>query len=295
MKTTLAKLISAQTPIWVLALVAASLAFALPAPAAEKKKKVDAAEKVEVKKDSTETPAAAPSNDGERVNVENIKEKYWARGDESELGVVQNRLYSKSRKIEAGLYGGTIMTDPFLNVTALGGSLGFHFNEYLSLHLMGWKSYANDSSALTLFRAYSSGDANVNRPSSYLGLEFRGSLLYGKLSVVGKSIIYYDMHASFGLGSTSTYSGNYLTPSITIGQQIFLSKSVSFNFDYRLMAYREQILEQVVTAQLGAVKGTRNNFSNVFTLGFSFLFGGASAPNSGASTSATSSPSGGAK
>lgn len=270
MRNILSRVLATQTPIWFLAIAAATLAFALPAPAAEKKKK-DVAEKVNVKPAET-APAASP--DGERVNVENIKEKYWARGDESELGVVQNRAYSKAKKLEAGLYFGAIMTDPFLNVSSLGGSLGYHFNEYLSVHALGWKSYANDSSALALFRTYSNGDANVNRPSGYLGAELRGSLLYGKLSVVGKSIIYYDLHTSFGLGSTSTYSGSYFTPSINIGQQIFLSKSVSFNFDYRLMAYREKILEQVVTATAGTVKGERNNFSNVFTIGFSFLLGG---------------------
>src|SRR5882724_4686107 len=81
-------------------------------------------------------PSLQPSDNGqgERVNVENIKQKYWARGDESELGVVQNRLYSKAGKFELALFGGLLSTDPFLNVTALGGSLGYHFSEYVSFH-----------------------------------------------------------------------------------------------------------------------------------------------------------------
>src|SRR5262245_10788021 len=62
---------------------------------------------------------AADNGQGERVNVENIKQKYWARGDESELGVVQNRLYSKANKLELSLLGGILSTDPFLSVKAL--------------------------------------------------------------------------------------------------------------------------------------------------------------------------------
>jgi hypothetical protein len=58
----------------------------------------------------TPTPTAAPTatapatgdtTNAERVNTEAIKEKYWARGDESEIGVVQNRLYSKANKVIA--------------------------------------------------------------------------------------------------------------------------------------------------------------------------------------------------
>ena len=67
-------------------------------------------------KNPATTPAAAPSgtpgaaadadvdSEAERVNVDTIKEKYWARGDQSELGVVQNRAYTKAHKWEFGLF-----------------------------------------------------------------------------------------------------------------------------------------------------------------------------------------------
>src|SRR4051812_6211150 len=78
---------------------------------------------------SPSTPAASPSaaaggtepdqaGKAERVNVESIKQKYWARGEESELGVVQNRLYSKEHKVEIAGFYGFLGSDPFLNTSA---------------------------------------------------------------------------------------------------------------------------------------------------------------------------------
>lgn len=220
-------------------------------------------------------PTAGPSGDSaERVNVDRIKEKYWARGDESELGVVQNRLYSKERKFELGLFGGLIATDPFISVQAVGGSLGYHFTEYLSLHALGFKDITGPSSALEYLRdGPLHTTANINLPKYFLGLEGKASFLYGKLSLAGKAIIYYDFHFSLGSGYTATENGTYFTPSAGFGQQIYLSRFASLQVDYRLMRYTEHIVERVIPTKLGIDEGTRVNWNNVVTVGITFLMG----------------------
>src|ERR1700745_433410 len=92
----------------------------------------------------TQAPAAEPSG-AQRMNTESIKEKYWARGDESEIGVVQNRLYEKEHRWEFSLLGGIANTDPMLTVWTLGSRVGYHFSEYFSLHLIGWKAFSSPS------------------------------------------------------------------------------------------------------------------------------------------------------
>jgi outer membrane beta-barrel protein len=216
----------------------------------------------------------AQDSGAERVNVENIKEKYWARGDETEMGVVQNRTYSKEHKIEVGVYGGVVLTDPFLNVNNAGLSLGYHFSEYFELRGLFWKEFAGYSSALNTFYETKGGVVNYNKPKAYYGGEAVGSLLYGKLSVVGKSIIYFDLHVLGGFGLTNTENGTYPTPHIGIGQQVYVSKNISLSLDYRLMFYHEQIKERTIPTQIGTVVGSRNNFSNVITFGANFMFGG---------------------
>jgi outer membrane beta-barrel protein len=262
-----------------IAFVAENLSFAAdpkkgaPAPAAAEK-------------------APAPSGDAEKVNVDSIKEKYWARGDETEMGVVQNRLYSKSGKFEVGLMGGIFMSDPFVNTSSLGGNMGFHFNEYFSLQFVGWKAYSKGSAALDTLRTVGSGQTtNYNSPNSYLGLEGNASFLYGKLSLVGKSIIYYDMHFALGFGKTSLTSSPYwadgpngaagttvsqsvFTEHLGVGQRFYLSTSTSLRLDYRFMHYNEEIYETIVTPRNGTSTGTRSNWTHSISLGVNFLFGG---------------------
>lgn len=247
------------------------------------------------KKGATPAPAAAstaPSTtDGaEKVNVESIKEKYWARGDESEMGVVQNRLYTKAKKFDIGLMSGILMSDPFLSVKALGGTVGYHFNEYFSAHLLFSKAYSGNSAALDTLIG-TGQTTNYNTPTSYFGVEGNASFLYGKLSLMSQKIIYYDMHLSAGLGSTSltsapapaasttvapgaTVSQNLFTQHIGIGQRFYLSKSTSFRFDYRLYHFTETIYETTIPTKALNDAGTRANWTNAITIGVDFLIGG---------------------
>lgn len=232
-----------------------------------------AADKSDAPADSAQTQDA--ESGAEKVNVENIKSKYWARGNESEMGVVQNRTYTKDGKWELGVFGGVILTDPFLNVNNAGALLGYHFSEYFSVEGLYWKSFAGVSSAYTMLQA-EGGQDNYNKPKAYYGSEAVGSFLYGKLSIFGKSIVYYDMHFLGGLGITQTENGNYITPHIGLGEQVYLSKSFSLRLDWRMMYYRENITQwqETVAQDRGTVVGTRSDWSNTITLGASFMFGG---------------------
>ena len=254
-------------PLFVLAAAAATLSQ-LPSARSDDTEKMLAGKKVASA--STVTGDNTAPDTGEQVNVDNIKKKYWARGNESELGVVQNRTYTKERKLEVGLLGGIVSTDPFLTVDTLGFDIGYHFNEYWSWHLLGFKDYVSSSSALTTLQA-GQKQANTNPPYWFVGSEGEASLLYGKLSIFGTAIIYYDMHALLGTGLTSTESGNYFTPMAGIGQSVFITQHISLRLDYRLMVYKENIVEKEITNQLGQVVGTRTNLSNAVVLGITFM------------------------
>lgn len=223
------------------------------------------------------SPGASQAEQTERVEVDNIKEKYWARGEQSELGVVQNRLYSKENKIELGTFGGLISSDPFLSTKNVGFSLGFHFSEYLAVHALAWKAFTSPSSALTTFEDKVHATTNNNPPRSYYGIEGSASMIYGKLSLLGKSILYYDMHVMAGVGSTNTDTskrfGNYFTPHIGIGQQVFLSNYMCMRIDYRLMEYREHLTEKNITPKLGEDVGVRTNWTHAVTMGVTFFIG----------------------
>ncbi len=232
-------------------------------------------------KPSTAKPTAVKvETSAEEVDVQKIKEKYWARGNEAEMGVVQNRLYPKRRRIELGIGAGNLSGDPFLSTYTFGANLGFHFSEFFALHLVGWSTSVSASSALKTLQSQLNTTANTNEPKSYYGTEARASVLYGKLSLVGSAILYFDAYFSGGAGLIKTESGTSLLVSAGIGQQIHLSRVISINIDYKVLWYKETILGKVSTgtgANLGKVLGSNTNLSNTISLGLSVFmnpFGG---------------------
>lgn len=212
-----------------------------------------------------------PAAEAEPIDIHQLTEKYWAEGKESELGVVQNRKYTTAKRIETALFFGTISTDPFLSVHSLGFSAGYHFNQYTSVHMIGWKNFIGPSDALKTFESETGSTVNTNHPTSYFGTEVRQNFLYGKASLFGNAIIYVDLYVLAGMGVTITESGSNFTPSLGLGQKIYLNQLMSLNLDYRIMTYGETILSKN-PATRGNKVGERNNSSDAVMIGLSFYF-----------------------
>src|ERR1035437_10116113 len=51
----------------------------------------------------------------EELKIDMIKRKYWAEGEATQMGVVQNRAYSKANKFSLGVDIGYNFGDPFLS------------------------------------------------------------------------------------------------------------------------------------------------------------------------------------
>lgn len=221
--------------------------------------------------------ATAPSEaESEVLEVEKVKEKYWAQGEESQLGVVQNRTYSKAGKIQIGLLGGRSSDDPFLSTMAYGLNLGYNFSEFWGASLVGLGYSVKGSNALETLQA-GGKEANTVAPKSYFGAEATGSFLYGKLSLLGASIIYYDMHATGGAGVTKTENDAAApTVSLGLGQRFYITKSFSLRMDYRFQTFQATVKEKEIKARLGEEIGKLRHYNHVIAmeLGWMFDFGG---------------------
>jgi len=219
-----------------------------------------------------EGPPQSAGEPEKKVNIEHLKKQYWNQG--GDLEVVQNRAYTKAKRVELGISGGFVNSDPFLSVNALGGSIGYYFSEVFGMRLVYLKDFARASSALKTLEATPPGNltANTNNPKSFVGGEFGVSAIYGKLSLFGKAILYYDLHLVAGVGKTGTESGSYFTQFLGLSQQVFLSQAVSVRMDYKLMRYNEQILNKNSSSgPVGALIAQRDNWSNAILLGFNFF------------------------
>lgn len=242
-----------------------------------------AEKKAEKKK--AEAPAvggsADPNQAGEMLEVEKVKEKYWAQGQDSKMGVVQNRLFSKEHKFALGILGGTSIADPFLAIKNYGLTVGYHFNEFVGVSLVGWKNKVGSSSALKTAEEQGK-DQNTVDPNWFAGGEVLGSVMYGKLSLLGARIIYYDMHLSLGAGMTSferfkasgkSGSATSITGIWGIGQRFYVTQGLSLRLDYRNQIYKETIREKVITANLGDDIGDRTVFAHTINASLDFMFG----------------------
>ena len=231
------------------------------------------------------TPSEASSSEGsmgEAVDVNSIKKKYWATGEEANMGVVQNRLFTKSGKIDIGVMGGVVSADPFLSIKTYGLTAGYHINEYYGVNLIALQYLVGKSNALTTLEE-GGKRASTNTPYNFIGIEGTGSFLYGKLSLVGKRIIYYDMHVAAGAGYQTSETQKFakqqnetlipISPLLGVGQRFYLTRSLSLRVDYRLIVTQEAVIEKEVLATLNDVIGKRWNFQHTITMGLSFMFG----------------------
>lgn len=211
-----------------------------------------------------------PSPEGEAVDVSKVAEKYWAQGKDTELGVVQNRKYTSEHRFELDILTGTDAIDPFLSVKHFGGSLGYHFSQYFSVHANYWKMYSDPSAAYTNLHNDTNGIATVglNNPKSFYSLEANENILYGKASLFGHAIIYIDIFALGGLGVLNMDTGTNFAPYIGLGQKIHINQTLALHLDYRIMHFNE-IVPSTLT---GKSAHERSNTSDMVTLGLCFFY-----------------------
>jgi outer membrane beta-barrel protein len=217
-----------------------------------------------------ETPAVhkaapAPSLEGEAVDVSKVTEKYWAQGKDSELGVVQNRKYSNERRFEIDLLTGSLSYDPFQSIANYGGSIGYYFSQYFSVHGIAWRNNVSDSAAYKSLKTEApTADLFRNTPKSFYGIQFNENFLYGKASLLGKMIIYVDLFLLGGAGVLNSANGNNFAPFFGIGQKIHINRNIVLHLDYRVIGFKETVKNTAGSTQ------TRSNTSDAITFGLGY-------------------------
>ncbi len=181
----------------------------------------------------------------ERIDVQSMKRRYWTVGNEDLMDVVQNRRYTKKGRLETTLKYGFFSDDAFQKQRSMGLSVGYHLNEFFSVHGFYSSISASNNQAYT-----AAGDAterngarinpDVNPSSSVMGAEARASLIYGKLSFLGKKIIYYDLNLAGGLSQHKARVGSSIGYFAGLGQQFFINKTVFISLDYRMLFHTDK-------------------------------------------------------
>lgn len=202
----------------------------------------------------------------EKIDVQTMKRRYWTVGNEDLMSVVQNRLYTKKGKVETVLNAGFYSDDPFLSMNTIGVKVGYHLNETWSLHGHYSILRTKFSSAYEVAKIQSFTPV-VNQPKNIKGAELRYSAIYGKLSLLSKSIMYYDFNIALGLSQITENTGSAMAPTLGFGQQIFLSKKLFITTEYRIMYHTQKYPVATLTYPSGDPNGSRSLWTNWIQIG----------------------------
>jgi len=191
------------------------------------------------------------------------------QGDFKEKNVVQNRFFLKEKRFELAPVLGYVPNNPMVKRYVGGVLLGYHFSETLGAgaQLLYSPDLGEDDLkglAKTLVNIAASGESNVQFQQPIdkmtLGATFSANWapVYGKINLVGETVLNFDLYLSGGLGMLSlskdyaiedstaedgvvlqgTSSNQVVVPAnVAIGMDIFLTQTLALKIDARSYLY----------------------------------------------------------
>ena len=172
------------------------------------------------------------TKNNDKLDIKKLEEKYWAAKDD-DFSVVQNRRYTKAERYFLTLSGGVPFNDPHSTGTITSASLGYYFNERWGIEATYASATLKDNDSVSQFvNTYGViPNYNVLKSNIFIGGNFVP--FYAKMSMMDKSIIYFDMGINLGLGTINydiaqlegPISKSALGLKFAVFQQIFFTEN----------------------------------------------------------------------
>lgn len=237
----------------------------------------------------TPPPAATESKDA--VDIKKLEDKYWAAKDD-EYGVIQNRTFTKTHRFYGSLVYGPLINDPYAKARAMGLMAGYFFTEDLGVELsfINFDSQQNDT--VTAYETQFGGakpDYNLIKATKAISVIY--SPLYAKMSLMNKSILYFDMGLTAGLGMSdyeiqkvnkdgggNKTQANEMQSSahfeIGINQQLFINQNIAFRLDIKNTYYQQNTKQYEIgigAAESTRQKGSKSSNDTSITIGLTYF------------------------
>lgn len=168
--------------------------------------------------------------------------------------VIQDRKYTKSKKLLLGLNLDLYQNTPYLDSIGFGGNAAYFFNEYYGLEIFG-NFYSNSDSKeggrLSDFLKDGSFTSELEspQPEFLMAAQFLWNPIYGKFAFFNSNIIHFDIYASAGVSYLSTSSNiteqkgsnpntkgtdqDIIGGIAGLGMRVFIDKWIVWRFDVR--------------------------------------------------------------
>lgn len=183
----------------------------------------------------------------------------------SQVSIIQKRYMPKTGRLQlfAGL--NYLANDPWYWGMGMSFRAGYFFTEQWGVEAnYAGLSLTEKDSVKSLSTEHAVTANSLIGTKSYLGADLVWAPVYGKMSLVNRKIIPFDMYFSVGAGSTTTSdSQNPGTFRVGTGQIFAISKNMGFRWDFSWSRFN-------AVSQVDQSTGTFDNL--ILTFGLSFFF-----------------------
>lgn len=238
---------------------------------------------------------AAESSAPEKVDMQDLEKKHWAPSDQG-YTVVQDRTYSKDKKIGLTLFGGPILMYDWYEGFSFGASVSYHFNERWGIEGQFLGFSLSETGAVEEVNKLG-GAINRGQVNGYVGVTGRWVPFYSKMSFMGQKIVYFDMSfgaslgmvqyeqqqcvldgagaacENFGAGVGFRPGGGDKKTAIAAGfdisQTYFITPKLAFRVDYAMKFFNEEVVP--FNPASGTNEDKLSNFTTL-NLGLTYLF-----------------------
>ena len=228
----------------------------------------------------TETKKA--KSDSDKLDISDLEKKYWSPKD-TEFSVVQNRTYSKVKKIGLSLQYGPVINDGYSSGQDLALSVNYYPKERYGYEFRYSNSDLSNNDVVKAFiKDVAKGSGILpdhGKIKSHMAFGFNWIPVYAKVSFLDKRIIYFDMAISPKIGMV-TYEqqaraeagGNQIKSAPTIGfdltQFFFINRHLAFRADIQNFWFNEEVLNY----SSGAVLRSNTTNHTAFLVGVTYYF-----------------------
>lgn len=217
------------------------------------------------KEESSSQPVAAESA-VEKADIKDVSDLVQL-APFSDVAVIQRRYLPKTGRFEFFIGPAAVLNDPFFNNFGVSGRAAYYFRERYGIEFVGMYLTTAERQVTTDLREKRGVTTkSLVTPKSYMGLDFKWTPIYGKMTWLNRRITPFDLYFSLGGGMTATnQDSSEPTVHFGTGQVFALSKSMAFRWDFTWNFY--QAKSSVSTS------ASASTYNNLFiTLGMSFFF-----------------------
>lgn len=201
----------------------------------------------------------------QKVEVNNLSQLAGLSAFE-DIAVIQRKFLPKTQRFELSASGIFTMNNPFFNNMGASLRLGYYFSEDWGLEFNYTSLSVSDKDVTKNLVKRNIQTDSLVKPESYTGVIVKWAPIYGKMALIDRKIIPFDIYFAAGLGQTKTQDSSAITFSGSTGQIFAITKAIAFKWDLTVNIYKPE-----VKTSTGEVI-EQNQRDLILGLGLSFFF-----------------------